>query len=299
MSISHLHELAGDSVDVNAAFGSRTTYRVGGTARALWSVSSRKELERAGAALRDIDAIYVLGNGSNTLVADEGFEGLVIVLGREFEEMVIHDDGHVDVGAAMDLPVVARRCVEAGLRGFEWAVGVPGTLGGAVAMNAGGHGSDMAASIVSVEVWDVATAQCETLSHDELNFGYRRSAITPQQIVLSATLKLQTGNADEGRDEMREIVRWRRENQPGGANAGSVFQNPTDTSAGQLIDECGLKGRRIGSAHVSEKHANFIQVDTGGLASDVAAVMSLVHDTVLAERGVDLRTEIRKVGFPS
>lgn len=299
MSISQLRDLFGDAVDDLAPFGARTTYRVGGSAQALWSVSSREDLERAGDALRDIDTIYVLGNGSNTLVCDGGFKGLVIVLGSGFEDLVSHENGRIDAGAALDLPVVARRSVEVGFRGFEWAVGVPGTIGGAVAMNAGGHGSDMAASLVSVDVWDVDTASFATLSLDELAFGYRRSAITSRQIVVSATLQLEVGDADEGREMMREIVRWRRENQPGGANAGSVFQNPSDASAGSLIDGCGLKGRRVGSAYVSEKHANFIQAEAGGSANDVATLMSLVHDTVLAERGIDLHTEIRMVGFES
>ena len=112
-------------------------------------------------------------------------------------------------------------------------------------------------------------------------------------------MQLTVGDSEEGRAMMREIVRWRREHQPGGANAGSVFQNPSNESAGSLIDSCGLKGRRVGSAHVSDKHANFIQADTDGSADDVANLMSLVHDTVLAERGIDLHTEIRMVGFAS
>lgn len=284
---------------MNARFGARTTYRVGGPAQAVWHVESREELQRAGEVLRDVENIYVLGNGSNTLVSDRGFDGLVITLGEGFDQLTTCDNGQLVVGAALDLPVVARRSVEAGLRGFEWAVGVPGTVGGAVAMNAGGHGSDMAASVIEVEIWDIDTASKATWSLDALRFGYRRSAITSRQIVLSATMQLTVGDSEEGRAMMREIVRWRREHQPGGANAGSVFQNPSNESAGSLIDSCGLKGRRVGSAHVSDKHANFIQADTDGSADDVANLMSLVHDTVLAERGIDLHTEIRMVGFAS
>lgn len=297
MTLDALRELATSSLQADSPFGARTTYRVGGTARHVLRVESRGQLALWGDALRDIENIYVLGNGSNTLVSDEGFDGLVIVLGEEFSQLTVADGGRVTAGAALDLPVVARRSVEAGLRGFEWAVGVPGTIGGAVTMNAGGHGSDMAASVVSVDIWDVASASVLHQSRDDLRFSYRRSAITSRQIVLSATLQLTAGDSDEGREVMREIVRWRREHQPGGANAGSVFQNPPASSAGQLIDECGLKGRRHGSAHVSEKHANFIQVDADGRADDVADLMTLVHDTVLVERGVDLHTEIRLVGF--
>lgn len=297
MSWAALRELAGDALEFEAPFGARTTYRVGGTARSVLRLNSREQLQHWGEALRDIDPIYVLGNGSNTLVSDGGFSGLVVHLGAEFAQLHLAAQGRLTAGAALDLPVVARRSVEAGLRGFEWAVGVPGTIGGAVAMNAGGHGSDMAASITSVEVWDIDRASVMRRTGDELGFGYRRSAITSRQIVLSAELQLAEGDIDEGREMMREIVRWRREHQPGGANAGSVFQNPPSTSAGSLIDSCGLKGRRLGSAHVSEKHANFIQVDSHGRAQDVADLMTLVHDTVWAQRGIDLHTEIRLVGF--
>lgn len=297
MSLHELIDIAGERLVVDAPFGSRTTYRVGGTARAILTVTRRDEFTLFGSALSGIDEIYVLGNGSNTLVSDRGFDGLVLVLTGEFDEMRVGPDATVLVGAGLDLPVIARRSVEAGLRGFEWAVGVPGTLGGAVAMNAGGHGSDMAASVTSMEVWDLDAMRCETWSRDTARFGYRTSAIGPRHVVLSATLQLHDGSPDEGREMMREIVRWRREHQPGGANAGSVFQNPSDTSAGALIDACGLKGRRYGSAAVSEKHANFIQVDADGRADDVATLMNVVHDEVLAATGVDLHTEIRRVGF--
>lgn len=299
MSWSALRDVASDALEFDAPFGSRTTYRVGGHARAILRLETRSELQQWGAALHDIDTIYVLGNGSNTLVSDSGFDGLVIVLGTEFSQLDVSDNHQITAGAGLDLPVVARRSVEAGLQGFEWAVGVPGTVGGAVAMNAGGHGSDMAASVTAVEVWNLDTVSVETRSIDEMGFGYRRSSLTTRHIVLSATLQLEAGEVEEGREKMREIVKWRREHQPGGANAGSVFQNPSTTSAGSVIDGCGLKGCRLGTAHVSEKHANFIQVDTDGSANDVAQLMTLVHDTVLRERGIDLHTEIRLVGFSS
>ena len=297
MTFDDLRLVAGGSLESDALFGARTTYRVGGRARGILHLSNRAELELCGNALRSVAEIYVLGNGSNTLVSDDGFDGLVITLGDDFAGFALREDCLVEIGAALDLPVAARRSVEADLRGFEWAVGVPGTIGGAVAMNAGGHGSDMATSVVAVDVWDVDQAAVRTLRASELNFGYRRSAITSRMIVLSATLQLSPGDAEEGRSVIRDIVRWRREHQPGGANAGSVFQNPAGESAGALIDGCGLKGTRIGTAHVSEKHANFIQVDADGRADDVAALMRHVHDEVLAHRAIDLHTEIRLVGF--
>jgi UDP-N-acetylmuramate dehydrogenase len=155
----------------------------------------------------------------------------------------------------------------------------------------------MAASVSSAEVWNLDSGEIEIWDAERLGFGYRHSNISPRHVVLSAVLTLREGDSDEGREELREIVRWRREHQPGGANAGSVFQNPDSVSAGAVIDACGLKGRRHGSAHVSEKHANFIMVDVPGSAEDVVALMDEVRECVARERGVELHSEIRLVGF--
>jgi len=288
---------------LNAPFGARTTYRVGGSAAALVSVANREDLDQIVASLRDVNPIFVLGNGSNTLVADAGFSGVVLSLSGEFEELATEalGDGsfRVRAGAALDLPVAARRLAEAGIGGFAWAVGVPGTFGGAAVMNAGGHGSDMAHAVESVEVWRLDEGRIESWPLERLQYGYRHSALSSRDVVVSVTLHLPASSRDETVEEMREIVRWRREHQPGGANAGSVFQNPPDTSAGALIEQCGLKGFRQASASVSEKHANFIQADPGGSADDVWRLIRHVHDVVLAQTGVDLKTEIRFIGFQS
>jgi UDP-N-acetylmuramate dehydrogenase len=179
--------------------------------------------------------------------------------------------------------------------GFEWAVGVPGTVGGAVAMNAGGHGDDILGSIEAATVWrDGVTT---VWAKDDLQLGYRTSALGSRDIVLGARFALSRGDASEAEDRVREIVRWRREHQPGGANAGSVFRNPPDDHAARLIEAAGCKGLRLGSAAVSEKHANFIQADDNGLAIDVYSLMNLVRTRVLEESGVELVSENRLVGF--
>jgi UDP-N-acetylmuramate dehydrogenase len=193
--------------------------------------------------------------------------------------------------------VAARRTVRAGLTGFEWAVGVPGSIGGAVRMNAGGHGSDMAASLVEARVIDLADGDDAVLPAASLELGYRRSAVGPAHVVVSATLALRPGDRAEGEREIAEIVAWRRANQPGGQNAGSVFTNPLDDSAGRLIDAAGCKALRLGSAEVSPKHANFFQADPGGSANDVRALMDVVRDRVRDHSGVDLHPETRLVGF--
>ncbi|MEQ1788151.1 MAG: UDP-N-acetylenolpyruvoylglucosamine reductase, partial [Acidimicrobiales bacterium] len=171
-------------------------------------------------------------------------------------------------------------------------------IGGAVRMNAGGHGSDMAAVLTGVRVVDLRTGEDGWVAAADLRLGYRTSAVLPHQVVLAARLQLAAGDADRGAAELAEIVAWRRAHQPGGANAGSVFTNPDGDSAGRLIEAAGGKGRRHGTAAVSTKHANFIQADEGGRADDVLALMRELQALVRAQAGVELQPETRLVGFP-
>lgn len=274
-----------------------STYRVGGPAALMLVIDDASDLGLLTRVVQDTDIdVLVVGNGSNLLVSDAGFDGLVVRLGDGLAEIDV-DDTTVTAGGAALLPVVARRSVKAGLTGFEWAVGVPGSVGGAVRMNAGGHGSDMAASLQRVRVFDVRTGEDVEVETAALDLGYRRSSITRDQVVVSATLALEAGDREAGEAELSEIVRWRRANQPGGQNAGSVFANPEGDSAGRLIDTAGAKGRRLGTAQVSDKHANFIQADPEGSADDVFALMVEVRDAVEVESGVRLRPETVLVGF--
>jgi UDP-N-acetylmuramate dehydrogenase len=201
----------------------------------------------------------------------------------------------VEAGAGLDLPIAARRLANEGVVGFEWAVGVPGTFGGSVAMNAGGHGDDIAGSLKSAEVWRHGVLS--TWTKEQLELAYRTSAIEPGDLVVSATLELKRGSANDAQERVREIVRWRREHQPGGPNAGSVFRNPPGDYAARLIEAAGCKGMRLKSAQVSEKHANFIQADAHGLARDVYDLINLVKERVLSHAGVELVAENRLVGF--
>ncbi|HEY5439044.1 MAG TPA: FAD-binding protein, partial [Acidimicrobiales bacterium] len=198
-------------------------------------------------------------------------------------------------GAGLDLPIASRRLAKAGVVGFEWAVGVPGTFGGAVAMNAGGHGSDMRASVEAVEVWRDGVMR--TWGRDELGLDYRTSALGRRDIVTRVRLVLAKGDVNEAQERIRDIVRWRREHQPGGANAGSAFRNPEGDYAGRLIDEAGCRGQRWGSAVVSEKHANFIIADAGGRANDVFELLRTVRERVFDVSGVTLESEHRFLGF--
>jgi len=292
-----LADRLGPAAEHDAPLGARTTYRVGGTAALATEVTDEGVLLSLGRALAGLDVpVLVLGNGSNLLVADQGFAGLVVTLGPALAELVI-DGTDVRAGGALALPTLARRTAAAGLTGLEWAVGVPGSVGGAVRMNAGGHGSDTVATLVRYRVVDLTTAEAVDHPVSDLDASYRRTSVRPTEVVVEATHRLATGDPDTGRAAIDEIVRWRRANQPGGANAGSVFTNPPGDSAGRLIDACGLKGFRIGSAEVSPKHANFIQADRGGSAADVRRVMDAVRAEVREATGVELTTEVRMIGF--
>jgi UDP-N-acetylmuramate dehydrogenase len=280
------------------ALGPLTTYRVGGPSALFVEASSVDDLWRVAEAVAETGLpTLVVGKGSNLLVADAGFPGVAVMLGAAFAEIAV-DGTRVEAGGAVALPVAARRTVRWGLSGFEWAVGVPGSIGGAVRMNAGGHGSDMAASLIAARVVDLTRPGSNTvLPAAQLELGYRRSAVAPHHVVVLATLGLQPGDRAAGEREIAEIVAWRRANQPGGQNAGSVFTNPPDDSAGRLIDAAGCKGLRLGSAEVSPKHANFFQADAGGSADDVRALMEVVRRRVREHSGVDLHPETRLQGF--
>jgi UDP-N-acetylmuramate dehydrogenase len=289
--------LLGDRARRDVPLGPLTTYRVGGPAALLVEVEGDDDLRAVAEAVGASGVeVLVVGKGSNLLVADAGFPGLAVVLGEAYARIEI-EGTTVRAGGAVPLPVLARRTVAAGLTGLEWAVGVPGSVGGAVRMNAGGHGSDVAASLRRVRVCDLVTGDDGEVTAADLDLGYRTSAVTASRLVVWAEFALAPGAVAAGEATLAEVVRWRREHQPGGQNAGSVFTNPAGDSAGRLVDAAGCRGLRRGTAQVSEKHANFIQADPGGSADDVAALIDEVRRRVRAAHGVDLHPEVRLVGF--
>jgi UDP-N-acetylmuramate dehydrogenase len=271
-------------------------------------VSSIDDLYLVSAVLAEVELpLLVIGRGSNLLISDSGFKGLAITMSglADYVDLPNRDDdpGVEPIalfGGSVALPVAARQSVARGLTGFEWGVGVPGSVGGAVRMNAGGHGSDMASSLTSVRMFHLRKGLEAHVNAVDLGLRFRGSALDDHHVVLSATVDLEWSMSPEASEaELQEVVRWRRENQPGGQNAGSVFVNPEPgkVSAGAVIDELGMRGLRVGSAQVSEKHANFIQADVGGSAQDVVSLMAEVRRRVRDERGYVLRSEIRLVGF--
>jgi len=296
--IERLMDDVGDKIAVDVPMGALTTYRVGGRAAAMVVVDDHETLSAVAAAVAGTGIpVMTLGRGSNMLVADRGFDGLVVHMAGDYAAINVVDETIVIAGAAAKLPVVARTTVGYGLTGFEWAVGVPGSIGGAVRMNAGGHGADMRDALLDADIVDFAAGERRIVPAEELQLSYRHSALRTDELVVGCRLSLSPGDERKGKAEMAEIVQWRRDNQPGGQNAGSVFTNPEGDSAGRLIDTAGGKGLRVGSAEVSEKHANFIQADEGGSAADVLQVMTEVRTLVEYAHGVVLQPETHLVGF--
>ena len=297
--LDHVIAVLAPIAERKAALAPLTTYRVGGSAAVLVKPRDRDDLEH----LADVVAatglpVLVVGRGSNLLVADTGFPGIAISLAELAATHRIEGD-QVVAGAAVALPQLARQVVATGLAGFEWAVGVPGSVGGAVRMNAGGHGGDIATCLVDVDLFDIRLARGGRVDVSRLGLHFRGSELAAHQIVLDARIQLRAGDRLASEQELNEIVRWRREHQPGGQNAGSVFVNPIpgELSAGELIDRCGLRGFVLGSASVSSKHANFIQGSDGGSAADVVALIEHVRRRVADETGFLLRSEVRLIGF--
>jgi UDP-N-acetylmuramate dehydrogenase len=273
-----------------------TTLRVGGSADRLLAVQSREELLSALGLARDARVPwFVLGNGSDLVVADAGIRGLVI-RNRAREVTTNGEELRADAGAPMALLV--RRCSEAGLAGLEFGTSIPGTLGGAIWANAGAHGREMRDVVTTVEAWDPNDGSLLTLDAAACAFAYRESRFKlSREVVVAATLALGHGAPDEIAARVAGYQAQRVATQPlADQNAGSVFRNPEGDHAGRLIDDAGLKGLRIGTASVSTLHANFIVTDRGGRAADVRALGDRVRSEVSARFGVDLVYEIEFVG---
>jgi UDP-N-acetylmuramate dehydrogenase len=276
-----------------------TTYKLGGPVAVLARLRRTDDLAAIAAVVRDHrPALLFVGRGSNLLVADSGFAGVGVVLEGEFEALAIRADGAVDAGGAVPLPVLARRSAAAGRAGLEFYVGIPGTVGGAVRMNAGGHGRETVEVLVGARVADLrGDGRVTERAVGALGLGYRSSALRSGEVVVGATFTTGADVPEACEARVAEIVRWRREHQPGGANAGSVFANPDGDSAGRLIDVAGGKGLRVGGAVVSTKHANFIQAEAGATAADVRELVLEVQRRVRDATGIELRPELRMVGF--
>jgi UDP-N-acetylmuramate dehydrogenase len=244
--------------------------------------------------------VRVLGGGANVLVSDKGVRGLVVI--NDVDEVLFgdwHGGRNVSAASGTGLTVLARKCQVRGLSGLEWAVSVPGTVGGAVVNNAGAHGSDMAAILSDAVVLD-AERGAQLMTNADLDYGYRHSSLKARAerrfLVLLATFALRVDDSAQIQARMDECIAYRRQTQPPGASLGSIFKNPPGDYAGRLIESAGLKGYVIGGAQVSPVHANFF-INTGGAsASDYYALIQHVREVVGAQTGVALELEIELIG---
>jgi len=295
--IDELYSIAGShQILENEPMSRHTTFRVGGPADVLFLPESEDQLLRALAIAREAGVpCIVLGNGSNLVVRDGGIRGLVIVLGEGMAAIVRAGDT-LTAWAGASLARVSAYAQASGLSGLEFASGIPGTLGGGCAMNAGAYGGQLSDALIDARV--LLDGEVKTLTVDEMQMGYRTSLpLREGGIVISARFALTPDDPEAIAARMRELNARRRDKQPlNHPSAGSTFKRPEGQFAGALIEQAGLKGRSVGGAQVSEKHAGFI-VNTGGAtATDILTLIGMVQDEVRARFGVRLETEVRILG---
>ena len=274
-----------------------TTFRTGGPADIYIEPSGVEELKQVLDICREENVAYtIIGNGSNLLVGDGGYRGVLISFGKPFAQVTI-EGAQVRTGAGALLSAVAKQMLNASLTGFEFAAGIPGTIGGAVVMNAGAYGGELCQVLREATVL-TPEGEVKTLPAEELELGYRTSCVQKKgYIVLEAVLQLQPGNADDIRAVMDALASKRREKQPlEYPSAGSTFKRPEGHFAGRLIQDAGLRGFRVGGAQVSEKHCGFVINRDHATSADILSLCRQVQEKVKAQSGVELELEVKLLG---
>ena len=294
-----LISLAGDNVVFGCPMARHTTFRVGGDVEALFEAHDVERLQRALAYLNGEHIPYlVVGGGSNLLVRDGGLEGVAILLKGSLQavEQSGSDISTIIAGAGMTIVDLLKYCRESGLGGLEFLAGIPGTVGGAVAMNAGAFGEETATSIHEISMV-VPGGGLVVRKRPQLKFSYRELLLEKGSVILKVCFKLALVDKEFVAERIARNLKRRKETQPlEYAGAGSIFKNPPNDYAGRLIEHMGLKGKRIGGAMISKKHANFI-INTGGAkAGDILILLNLARDQVKNKTGIDLQPEIKVVG---
>ncbi|MDO5003074.1 MAG: UDP-N-acetylmuramate dehydrogenase [bacterium] len=290
--LTDLKQLNIGKIETDTSLKKFTTYRVGGKARCVIYPKNTENLVKLMKFIRSRNIKYkMLGNGSNLIFSDDLFDGILIKL-TEFDNIEVTNN-KIKVGAGYSLMKLSRVALKNSLTGLEFAAGIPGTVGGAIFMNAGAYKSDMGYIVQSVKVLTKDFKIVE-LENKEMNFHYRTSFLQkhPDYICLEAIIRLEKGKKDAIEEVMKSRLKRRVESQPlNYPSAGSVFRNPTGMFAGELIEKCGLKGYKLGGAMISDKHANFV-INTGDAkASDVRDLINIAREKVKAEYNVDLRVE--------
>ena len=275
-----------------------TSFKIGGPADYFVSVNNIEELQKVIAAAKEnkID-FFLLGNGSNILVSDKGFRGVVINLDGEFNEAKV-EGNTIKAGAGITLSQLAGIAMKASLTGLEFASGIPGTLGGALFMNAGAYGGEMSQVVTDVSLLDLSEGKVISLSGEEMHFGYRHSILKEKEyIALGCEMNLASGDSETIGNYMRELAQKRKEKQPlEFPSAGSTFKRPEGYFAGKLIEDAGLGGFSVGGAQVSEKHKGFVINKGDATAADVKSLIEHVIKTVKEKDGVTLEPEVLFLG---
>ncbi len=301
---THLRDVFGERFQRDVELSRYTSARIGGPAEMFVTVTTTQELVHAAELAYNLGLPYfLLGGGSNILVADGGVPGLVI-FNRARDIRFRHTGASVicTVESGVNLSSLTRQCIAKGLGGLEWAVNVPGTVGGAVVGNAGAHGGSMADSVRTVTVWKPGVG-IRTYEAAQLEYGYRDSVLKreqgtdrPRRVVLSAELELTPETATVLQARADGFVAQRKQTQPTGASCGSMFKNPEHFYAGYLIEAAGLKGYRHGNAVISEKHANFFINDGGATAEEVRALIAEAWNSVREQFNVEMELEVELIG---
>lgn len=283
-----------------------TTYRLGGPAAILFEPASGADLLSIGRAAGEAGVsaaqipMLVVGRGSNLVISDRGFDGLVIKMGSSLSWIDGSEEpgcARVTAGAATSMPLLANWAARRSLAGLEFTVGIPGSVGGGVRMNAGAHEGSVADTLVAAEVYMLGAEEIGVRSAESLGLAYRRSELGGNDVVVSAAFDLVPDDQTAIRNRMERYRKHRADTQPGALqNAGSTFKNPPGDSAGRLVEAAGLKGHAVGGAHVSELHANFFIAGGGATAQDVFDLVHFVRRRVFEMFGVDLQPEVRFVG---
>ena len=276
-----------------------TSFRAGGKAAALVEVENKEQLK---AVLRFAEEEKIphllLGNGSNTLFKDSGYQGLVIKLGDYFNYLAEESDTRLRIGASMLLSTAAKMALEESLTGMEFASGIPGSIGGAIFMNAGAYGGEMKDIVASVHAVSPDGRDEKDFTNEEMQFGYRSSILQQNGwIATDVTFNLTTGNKEEIAAQMKDLNARRNAKQPVNyPSAGSTFKRPEGYFAGKLIEDAGLKGLTVGGAQVSTLHSGFVINKGGASATDILQLIALVQNTVYDKFGVMLEPEVRIIG---
>ncbi len=294
-----LVEIMAEGVQLDRAMSEHTTFRIGGKADAVCFVKELRELQQLLSYLSKERLPYlVVGGGSNLLVRDSGFKGVVIIMRDKLATVEHHEENDqiVVAGGGLALSDLVKYSSQKGLGGLEFLAGIPGTVGGAVTMNAGAFGKDMGSVVQEIELM-TPERELRSRHRSDLTFSYRASSIQEGTVVLKASLQCTRETPKIVSKRVADYLTRRKATQPlEYPSAGSVFRNPPNDYAGRLIEETGLKGKKIGGAMISPKHANYI-VNTGGAtANDVLALMEMAKKKVRAETGIELEPELKVVG---